>query len=317
MDASETPCRVAFIGAGYMTREHVKAFSDVPGVELAGIFSRTRTRAEKLATEFQIAQVCDSISDLHTKALADLVVVSVPELATRDICLACFDHPWIVLVEKPAGYNVPDAEVILDVAKVKGRKAYVALNRRHYSSTLAMLKDLSNRDGPRLIRLQDQEDPVAALKVGQPEEVVRHWMYANSIHLIDYFPMLGRGEISAVDPIVRWAPDNPGYVVAKISFSSGDVGLYEAVWNGPAPWAVNVFTPSRRWELRPLEKALFQDAGSRLTEECEIHSRDKIFKPGLRRQAELAVRCVRGEEGLLPTLADAMVSMRLAQAIYA
>ncbi len=44
-------CKVAFVGAGYMGTEHAKAFADVPGVELSGIFSRTRERAEKLAKE--------------------------------------------------------------------------------------------------------------------------------------------------------------------------------------------------------------------------------------------------------------------------
>ena len=54
-------CEVAFVGAGYMASEHCKAFQDVPGVELRGIYSRTRTRAEKLAEEFGVKAVCLSL----------------------------------------------------------------------------------------------------------------------------------------------------------------------------------------------------------------------------------------------------------------
>ena len=41
--------KVAFVGAGYMAEEHMRAFAGLPGVIIAGIHSRTRARAEKLA----------------------------------------------------------------------------------------------------------------------------------------------------------------------------------------------------------------------------------------------------------------------------
>ena len=42
--------KVAYVGAGYMAKEHIKAFADMPEVALAGIYSRTRERAEGLAS---------------------------------------------------------------------------------------------------------------------------------------------------------------------------------------------------------------------------------------------------------------------------
>ena len=143
-------------------------------------------------------------------------------------------------------------------------------------------------------------------------------MYANSIHLVDYFTLLGRGSITSVEPTFRWTPENPGVVAAKIVFDSGDIGLYQALWNRPAPWAVAVTTPSKRWELRPLEQAAFQPYGQRRLEPVATHEWDGQFKPGLRRQADLAVRAARGETvGELPTLDEALASMRLTSAIYA
>lgn len=310
-------CRVAIVGAGYMSREHIRAFYDVPEVEITGIFSRTRSRAEALAKEFHIPDVCGSISELYEKTTADLVVVSVPELSVNEVSCACFEYPWVALIEKPAGYNVADAEAIEAVARAKNRRAYVALNRRHYSSTQTVLQDLFSNTEQRFIHVQDQEDMVAALNAGQPKLVVENWMYANSIHIIDYFTMLGRGAIIAVEPFFQWNPDEPGFVAAKILFESGDIGLYQAVWNAPGPWTVAVTTRSKRWEMRPMEQAAFQLYGQRKLELVAQHEWDQQFKPGLRRQAELAVRAVTGETvPELPTLQDALVSMRLAQAIY-
>ena len=310
-------CKVAIVGAGYMAREHIRAFQDVPGVKITGIHSRTRSRAEALAKEFCLPNVCSSISELYEKTTADLVIVTVPELSANEICCACFEYPWMALIEKPAGYNVADAEAIEAVARAKGCRAYVALNRRHYSSTQNVLQDLATNSGSRFIHVQDQEDVIAALKAGQPKLIVENWMYANSIHVIDYFTILGRGAVAAVEPFFRWNPDEPGLVAAKILFESGDIGLYQAVWNAPGPWAVAVTTHAKRWEMRPLEHAAFQLYGQRKLEPVTPHEWDQQFKPGLRRQAELAARTAMGATTLdLPTVKDALRSMRLAQALY-
>ncbi len=309
-------CKVAFVGAGYMSSEHLKAFKNVPGVELAGIYSRTRSRAAKLAQEFGVPLVCDSVADLYEKTKADLVVVSVPELSVREVCLDTFLYPWVCLIEKPAGYDLLDAQRILAGATVKKRLAFVALNRRHYSSTRLVLADLAQQQGPRLIHVYDQEDQVAARKAGQPELVVQNWMYANSIHMIDYLSILGRGNIISVDPIIPWTPESPRFVMAKISYDSGDIAIYEAVWNGPGPWAITVATQEKRWEMRPLEQASFQAYGSRKLEPLLVHEWDTMFKPGLRVQAEEAVKAAMGKPHVLPSLEDAMKSMKLTATVY-
>jgi predicted dehydrogenase len=162
----------------------------------------------------------------------------------------------------------------------------------------------------------DQEDLVAARRAGQPELVVQNWMYANSIHVVDYLSMLCRGEIVSVEPVIPWTPETPRFVMAKITYDSGDVGLYEAVWNGPGPWAAVVSTQEKRWEIRPLEQASFQVYGSRKLEPVPTHEWDTKFKPGLRIQAAEAIKAVQGLPHTLPTLADAMKSMKLVQAIY-
>lgn len=310
-------CRVAFVGAGYMTREHAKAFAALPSVELTGIFSRTAERAQELASQYGIANVCGSVDDLYANGKPDLVVVSVPELQMNSVARACFKHPWTVMLEKPAGYDIADAKDVLAAAKAAGSRVFVALNRRWYGSTRAAMADLQSNRGARYIRVLDQQDQAAALAAGQPAKVVENWMYANSIHTVDYFHVFGRGKVVRVEPVVRWDPKNPWMVVAKISFDSGDIGLYEGVWRGPGPWAVTVATPAKRWELRPLEHAAYQEAGSRKLVALDLEQRDSDFKAGIYTQAEQAVAAALGEPNKLPTLDDALQSMLLVQQIFA
>lgn len=313
---TQTTCTVAVIGAGYMAREHLRAFQAIPGVKIAGMFSRTRQRAQVLADEFNIPAVCDSVDELYEKTRADLVVVTVPELAANRVSRACFQYPWTCLLEKPAGYNFSDAQEIEAAARARNVPAYVALNRRFYSSTQQVLADLKNIDAPRFIHVQDQEDPKRALQAGQPQTVVENWMYANSIHLIDYFTFLGRGQIVAVECIFPWNPSAPWVVAAKIRFDSGDIGLYQGIWNGPGPWSVSVNTVVKRWEMRPVEQAAYQLAGQRMIEPVQINPWDQQFKPGLRLMAEKAVAASQGVQTDLPTLGEALKSMKLVKEVF-
>ncbi len=69
-------------------------------------------------------------------------------------------------------------------------------------------------------------------------------------------------------------------------------------------------------ELRPLEQAAFQLRGERQLKAVESHPWDLAFKPGLRLQAQLAAAAARGKPTDLPTIGDALETMRLIQAIF-
>jgi predicted dehydrogenase len=308
--------KVAFVGAGYMAEEHMRAFAGLPEVAIAGVYSRTRVRAEKLATSYK-TRAYHSVAELYDKTGADLVVVTVTELSMAEVATACFSHPWTVLLEKPAGYDLADATRIREAASRANRRAFVAFNRRAYSSTRKALDLLRNHSSERFIKVVDQQDQQAAVLVNkQPELVAQNYMFANSIHLIDYFRVLARGEVAGVEPIIPWKQERPGVVLARINFTSGDVGLYEGFWNGPGPWIVSVNTPEQRIEMRPLEQVSIQLRGTRAVTQIDSDSDDKNYKPGLRYQARQAVAAARGQPADLATIADSWHSMKLVADIF-
>src|ERR1019366_2733719 len=177
---------------------------------VAAIHSRTRPRAEALAAEFGIGAVCDSVPELYERSRAALVFVTVPELALNAVAKASFGFPWTVVMEKPPGYNLADALDIQRAAEDRQCHVLVALNRRFLAATLRAQAELAETSAPRFIKVQDQQSQSAARAGGQPAEVVRNFMYANSIHTIDYLRIFGRGKITSVEPILRWDAENPG-----------------------------------------------------------------------------------------------------------
>lgn len=307
--------KVAIIGSGYMAQEHARAFASLPNVKIVGVCGRLRSRADAFAATYAVP-VYDSVAALHEGTKADAVVVAVNELSSREVCLAAFAHPWLCFLEKPVGVDLPQAEEITAASQRAGTRAYVALNRRSYASTRQALQELAADDGPRLISVLDQQDMASARDGGQPEEVVRNYMYANSIHLIDYLNLFGRGDIVAVEPTQRWDAERPGYVVATVRYASGDVGVYQAVWNGPGPWSVTVTNPQVRLEMRPLEKLGIQRRGERRLSDAPADAIDTEFKPGLRHQAEQFIGLLEGRASTLATLVEATRSMALCADIY-
>lgn len=309
--------KIALVGAGYMATEHARAFAGLDGVRLVGITSRTWAKAEHLAAEYPGMKVFDSVEAMYETTQADLVIVTVKEMSMAHIAAQCFRFPWAVLLEKPAGYDLENARLILEESRKKGRKVWVALNRRAYSSTRQSLGLLEASSGPRYIRVLDQQDQLAASDIyKEPPEVVRNYMYANSIHLVDYFRVFGRGDVTRITPICPWTPDAPWMVVSKLEFSSGDIGLYEGVWNGPGPWAVTVVTPGQRLEMRPLEQVSLQLRGERKVTQLDIAGEDGQFKPGLRQQAKDMLCALAGQSSPMPTLEESFQSMLLVAGIF-
>lgn len=309
-------CRIAFAGAGAMITEHARAFAALPNVQLTGIYNKTLSKAKTIAEEHGISEVSDDLDALLDACKPDLVVMAVYEPAILDISQRILSRPVSLFMEKPIGLDLVEARKIHGYAAKLGRRVWVGLNRRTVGATEAALADLSENPGPRFIHVQDQQSLDVARAIGHAPAVVQNWMYANSIHLVDYLLVFGRGEVVEVTVLEPWNELNPGTVVAHVRFTSGDVGLYQANWNGPGPWACSVSAPHRRWEIRPLEKAVFQNSGERTLNEVPVPECDVLFKPGFRVQAEKVIRAWRGENSGATTLDDALATTELVAEIY-
>ena len=308
---------IAIVGAGGMAREHAKAFASLPGVKVAGLTSRTRSKADALASELGIGLVANSIAELHQQTNADLVVVTVPELSANPVAMSAFKHPWAVLMEKPAGYDLADAEKIAAAAASHQGPVMVGLNRRFFSSSRTIKADLETRPAEqRFIHVQDQQSYAEARRYNHPPQVVEKFMYANSIHLIDLIAFFGRGKVTKVDQVTPWRGEDTDVMLAYVEFDSGDTALYEGLWKGPGPWAANVSTPGKRWIMQPLEQATYQNAGERARHTIDASDEDKQFKAGFLLQARNAIAAVRGEASEIPSIDDSLATMRLINRMF-
>lgn len=299
-----------------MAEEHIKAFSHLKSVEINGIYSRNASKARDLSKRYKIDTTTRSIKDLYLKCKPDAVIVAVPELALEKILLESTSYQWVHLIEKPAGFNFSNAKKILILNKKRNSKILVALNRRQFESTRTVVTKLKNLNSKRVIHVTDQQDPIKALSLGQPQLVIKNWMFANSIHLIDYFTLFGRGDVVHVNTQKYRIGSRQKIIKAEIDFSSGDVGFYTAYWNMPGPWSVSCSSGVFYWELKPLEQLSERNLDEPYPIIQSVHKKDKQFKPGLLNQAEEFIKFLDGRESTVPTLDESFKSMLLVNKIY-
>lgn len=310
--------RVAFIGAGPTTKAHVEAFSDIPKVKLVGIYNRTFEKASLIAQKYKFDNTFVSIEELYRVGKPDLVVISVYETAKLEILSLCLPYQIPILAEKPIGLNYKEAIHISALAKKHQCPLWIGLNRRSYSSTRHAIKLLEGTDFlKRVVEVTDQQDINIAKNLGHSEPVIKNWMYANSIHLIDYFSTFARGNLENIHVNTLFNEHHLlSFVTAYLTFTSGDVGIYKAYWNRPGPWACTISTSDIFIELKPLEKVCFKKPNNKEWNNIDSDFWDKTFKPGFRFQAQQAINAVMSEENLLTDINAALKSTKLIYEIY-
>jgi predicted dehydrogenase len=308
--------KVVIIGAGYMAREHAKAISNIDGVGIVGAMGRSRAKAQSFCNEFDIDVCAETLPELHEKTQADALVIAVNELSSPAIIMEALNLPWIILAEKPVSLDLEEVQKIEKKRMALERKLFVAMNRRHYGSTIAARELLENDKNTRVVEIHDQENILAALASGTPKEVVSNWMVANSIHLVDYLSVFCRGKLNEFRLIEKLNTEKPFLSMATLKFDSGDLGFYTAFWNAPGPWSVKITTREQLLEMRPLEGLERQVFPEKSKTRISLPAVDKNYKPGVYQQAEQLVAATRSQHHSLPTLSEYLETHKLVDKLY-
>ena len=298
-----------------MATEYLKAASAVEDLDIVSIYSRNKQSAALLAEKYNRVAIASGIDDF-AKLNLDFLIVCVPELATSGIIYEFSKLNIPMLVEKPVGLTLTDALAIESFAKDRELPIFAALNRGFYGSSMRVLNEIASTCGKRFIQVIDQENTIAALAAGQPSQVVDNWMFANSIHIIDYISVICRGEPTILHKSISTLSEVSYVVHASISFTSGDEAVYTCYWNIPGGWSVNISTGPKTWQLSPLEKSRVRKLEDRNYTEFDSEDLDVLYKPGLVRMLIEVQKCIAGQSHALTTLADANRTMRLIDMIY-
>lgn len=208
-----------------------------------------------------------------------------------------------LLVEKPGGLDGADIRAVAAAARERGAEVFVGYNRRFYASVGSAKRLIAEDGGVTSFHFEFTEWGHVVGPLEKEEGVKEQWFLANSTHVIDLAFHLGGApaELSAYTAGgVDWHPAATVFAGAGRT-AAGALFSYQANWQAPGRWGVEVLTRRRRFIFRPLEKLQVQNLGSVAIEPVAIDDAlDQKFKPGL--HAQVGAFLAR-DAAVLPTIA--------------
>lgn len=223
--------RGAVLGCGFIAEYHLRAWAQVPGVEIVALADRRREVAEARRALAPAARVYDDLGALLAAERPDFVDVLTPPDAHAAHCRAAAAAGAHVICQKPLAPDDAEAEaVIADVAR-RGRQFAVHENHRFRPWFAALCQRV--RAGavgtPRFLRLEqwDAREPAEAYKTTSPRAVLLEY----GTHLVDMMRAL-LGEPTAV--WARGHHPNPrvrGESLAHAAFTyDGATAVVDVAW---------------------------------------------------------------------------------------
>jgi predicted dehydrogenase len=109
--------RIAVAGAGLFGREHIRTLAGMDGVEIAGIAEPNEAGRKKVAADHGIGLAVAGVAELLDRARPDGLVIASPGHTHVAIAKLALERDIPILLEKPVGMNVADAEVLIAAEK--------------------------------------------------------------------------------------------------------------------------------------------------------------------------------------------------------
>jgi len=277
------------IGAGNMASEYCKVLEDLK--ESYVVVSKGQENARKLEKNFPISVLTGGIES-HEDIIKDFnnaIVAVNARFLSETTCFLINKGIKNILVEKPAGLSRNEIQNVKEVAEEKGANVYVAYNRRFYSSTLKA-EDIIDEDGGILsVYFEFTEWSNVISSLPSPRIELETTLLGNSFHVIDlaiYFSGQPTRLSSYITGGLDWHPS--GSIYAGAGFTERNIMIsYNANWEAPGRWGVEVLTHKHRLYFRPMEKLAIQEIGSVAINEVNLDDNVDInFKPGLHREVE-------------------------------
>ena len=276
---------ILLVGSGPMAVEYARVLKDMGWKFI--VVGRHKKSAENFEKTIGIRAELGGIDKWfeNNKLIPKkaLVVVSEDELGNVALCLLRHGVKEI-LVEKPGGLDFEQIRKVARESIAKKAKVFIGYNRRFYAS-VKKAREIIKQDGGVLsfnFEFTEWSNIVSKLKKG--DGVLENWFLHNSSHVIDLVFYLG-GKPKKISTFtsggLSWHPKASIFSGAGVTDSKA-LFSYQANWEAPGRWGLEILTKKHRLIFRPLEKLQLQKLDSLTVEEVKIDDElDRKYKAGL------------------------------------
>jgi predicted dehydrogenase len=128
--ATPQPLRVGVVGMGWAGETHLKAYQQMPNVEVVAVADPREERLLELKQTYTLADVYTDWEKLIRRDDLDVVSVCTPNQFHAPVSIAALESGKHVLCEKPLARTSAEAEQMVRAAIAQGRVLHTAFNHR-------------------------------------------------------------------------------------------------------------------------------------------------------------------------------------------
>lgn len=138
--------KVAIVGTGSISNEHIQGYLKNPNVELYAFCDINETQLKKMGEKYGVTRLyTDEAAMLAELPEIDAVSVCTWNAAHAPCTIMALNAGKHVLCEKPMATNADEAQAMMDAAKKAGKLLMIGFVRR-YGNDCLILEDLINKD---------------------------------------------------------------------------------------------------------------------------------------------------------------------------
>lgn len=234
MQPADAPTRVALIGCGGISGNHLAGYRHVPEAELVACCDVSAERAEAFARAAGISDVYAVYADVLDRDDIDMVDICAIDEVHAEIAVAALRAGKHALIEKPFAMTVEEGEAVLAASRESGRLAMCAQSLRWDPKMLALKRTL---DAGRIGELVYARYCSPASAFWRPEQAEAYaeraadWLLVhNGMHSFDLLSWLFDSSPVRVHarshPGQEWLPVHE-YVTCTVRFASGAMAQSE------------------------------------------------------------------------------------------
>ncbi|OFX78120.1 MAG: myo-inositol 2-dehydrogenase [Bacteroidetes bacterium GWE2_29_8] len=282
---------VLLVGSGPMAIEYAKVLTSMNCNVI--VVGRSKKNANEFFLKTNISVIEGGIDNWlinNNPNVIDKTIVCVSENELDNVVISLIQKGFKdILVEKPAGLNIKNIKKLSDIVKKNNVKLFVGYNRRFYASVNKALQIINEDGGVTSFYFEFTEWSHVIKDLEKGVGVKENWFLQNSTHIIDlafYICGIPKDISSYCGGYLDWHPSASIFAGAGVS-ESGALFNYQANWQAPGRWGIEVLTKNHRLIFRPIEKLHIQKIGSVAIDLVEIDDKYDIeFKPGLYKEIE-------------------------------
>lgn len=271
------------VGAGVIASEYVKVLKSLEKDFI--VIGRGEESAKSFYESTSIMPIIGGLQDfLKTNPIKpEKVINCVQSRHLASTTLALIEYGITDILSEKPGFYPYEMDLLYQKVRSTNVNVFIAYNRRFFSSVLAAEEIIKNDGGLLSFNFEFTEwksvfDKFPESRKGE----LKYHFFGNSTHVIDLAFFLG-GEPKSMscycNGTVGW--HTPANFSGAGETENGVLFSYNANWNAPGRWAVELLTSKHRIYLKPMEQIQLQDISTVKVYPVEIDDHlDKLFKPG-------------------------------------